>query len=188
MSCLYRYEARVIPNGYVNPPNKAWKRQKKKGKTTMSIFDKFDQQFDTEALKEDAKKAAENGGGDYPEGPWGDYMVKVDRAELKEAKSSGKPMLSIWFKITEGEFKNSIIFYNQVVASGFGLHMACEFLRSLETDIFVDFNGFAQFADVILDVSEAAQNFEYHLKYSERKAKNGNSYNNYEIVEVFEVE
>lgn len=154
----------------------------------MSIFDKFDQQFDTEALKEDAKKAAENGGGDYPEVPWGEYMVKVEQAELKESKSSGKPMVSIWFKITEGEYKNSMIFYNQVIASGFGLHMADEFLRSLETDVDVEFESFSQYADMVLDVSEAAQAFEYHLKYSERKAKNGNSYSNYEIVEVFEVE
>lgn len=151
------------------------------------IFDKFDQQFDTAALREDEKKAAENSG-DYPEVPWGDYVVKVEQAELKESKTSGKPMVSIWFKITEGEFKNSMIFYNQVIASGFGLHMADEFLRSLETEIDVEFVSFRQYADMILDIAEAAQEFEYHLKYSERKAKNGNSYNNYEIVEVFEVE
>lgn len=152
------------------------------------IFDKFDSMFDTAALKEDEKKAAESNGGDYPEVPWGEYVVKVQQAELKESKTSGKPMVSIWFKITEGEFKNSIIFYNQVIASGFGLHMADEFLRSLETGIDVEFVSFRQYADMILDVAEAAQELEYHLKYSERKAKNGNSYNNYEIVEVFEVE
>lgn len=154
----------------------------------MDIFDKFDKQFDTAALKEDEKRAAENGGGDFPEVPWGEYMVKLEKAELKEAKTSGKPMVSIWFKIIEGEFKNSIIFYNQVIASGFGLHMADEFLRSLETEIEVDFVSFRQYADMLLDISEAAQELEYHLKYSERKAKNGNSYNDYEIVEVFEAE
>lgn len=150
------------------------------------IFDEFDQQFDTEALKEDEKKAAETG--DYPEVPWGDYMVKVEKAELKKAKTSGKPMVSIWLKIIEGEFKNSIIFYNQVIASGYGLHMAKEFLASFDTGVTVEFESFKQFNETILDVSEAAQDFEYHLKYSERKAKNGNSYNDYAIVEVFEVE
>ncbi len=153
-----------------------------------NVFDKFDAQFDIEALKEDEKKAAENGGGDYPDVPWGEYMVKVEQAELKEAKTSGKPMVSIWFRIIEGDFKNSIIFYNQVIASGFGLHMANEFLRSLETSIDVDFVSFGQYADMVLDIAEAAQEFEYHVKYSERKAKNGNSYNDYKIMEVFEVE
>lgn len=154
----------------------------------MDIFDKFDKQFDTAALKEDEKKAAENGGGDFPEVPWGDYVVKVEQAELKESKTSGKPMVSIWFKILEGEYKNSMIFYNQVIASGFGLHMADEFLRSLETEIEVEFTSFRQYAEMLLDIAEAAQALEYHLKYSERKAKNGNSYNDYEIVEVFEAE
>ena len=153
-----------------------------------SIFDKFDEQFDTEALKADEKKAAENSGNDYPEVPWGEYMVKVEQAKLKESKSSGKPMVSIWFKIIEGDFKGSMIFYNQVIASGFGLHMANEFLKSLETGVEVDFISFAQYADMVLDVAEGAQDCEYHLKYTERKAKNGNSYSNYEIVEVFEVE
>lgn len=154
----------------------------------MDIFDKFDKQFDTAALKEDEKRAAENGGGDFPEVPWGDYVVKVEQAELKESKTSGKPMVSIWFKILEGEYKNSMIFYNQVIASGFGLHMADEFLRSLETEIEVEFTSFRQYAEMLLDIAEAAQALEYHLKYSERKAKNGNSYNDYEIVEVFEAE
>ncbi len=154
----------------------------------MSIFDKFDQQFDTEALKKDEAEAKERGTGDYPEVPWGEYMVKVEQAELKESKTSGKPMVSIWFKIVEGEFKNSMIFYNQVIATGFGLHMADEFLRSLDTGVNVEFDTFKQYNDMILDVAEAAQEFEYHLKYTERKAKNGNSYSNYEIVEVFEVE
>lgn len=153
-----------------------------------NIYSKFDSMFDVEALKKDEAEAKERGTGDYPEVPWGDYMVKVEQAELKESKTSGKPMVSIWFKILEGEFKNSMIFYNQVIATGFGLHMADEFLRSLETDLVVEFENFTQYADLILDVAEAAQAFEYHLKYSERKAKNGNSYNNYEIVEVFEVE
>lgn len=156
------------------------------GETKMAqdIFDEFDSQFDTEALKKDAKAAKENGTGDFPEVPNGDYVVKVETAELKAAKSSGKPMVSIWFKIVEGEFKNSIIFYNQVIATGFGLHNANEFLRSLDTGVEVDFESFKQYADMVLDVAEAAQDFEYHLKYGENKK----GYNTYEIVEVFEVE
>lgn len=151
------------------------------------IFDKFDAQFDIKALREDEKKAAEGGNG-YEDVPYGDYVVKVQQAELKESKSSGKPMVSIWFKVCEGDYKGSMIFYNQVIATGFGLHMANEFLKSLETDVLVEFVSFAQYAGMILDISEEAQQFEYHLKYTERKAKNGNSYGNYEIVEVFEVE
>lgn len=153
----------------------------------MSIYEKFDSMFDTEALKQDEKKAAENNS-DFAEVPYGDYIVKVQQAELKESKTSGKPMVSIWFKITEGDYKGSLIFCNQVIAHGFGLHVANDLLRSLETGVEVDFVSFAQYGEMILDIAEAAQDFEYHLKYTERKAKNGNSYGNYEIVEVFEVE
>lgn len=147
-----------------------------------SIFDKFDEAFDTDELKKDLEKAAENGG-EYEDVPVGDYVVKIDQIELRETKNSGKPMVSIWFKIVEGKYKNQRLFYNQVIASGFGLHMANDFLKSLDTDVDVEFESFHQYNDMLLDIAEAAEQFEYHVKYSQ----NSKGYSEYKVVEVFEI-
>lgn len=151
----------------------------------MSIFDKFDKNIDVEGLKKDAKEAATNGGGDFKEVPHGVYEVAVNKLELRESKK-GDPMLSIWFKIVSGEYKGSIVFYNQVVATGFGLHMANEMLRSLDSNIEVTFDSFKQWNDMLMDIFEAIDgNLEYQLKYSANK-KNSN-FNDFKIEDVFEV-
>lgn len=76
-------------------------------------FSKFDKAVDIEGLKHDIEEAKENGG-NRREVPHGDYEVKVQKMELTESKK-GDPMVSIWFKILTGEFKNSLLFYNQVI-------------------------------------------------------------------------
>ena len=148
----------------------------------MDIWEKFDKEIDVEGLKHDAKEAAKNGG-NFKEVPHGTYEVKVDKMELKESKTN-KPMLSIWFKILEGEYKNSLIFYNQVLSTGFGLHNADEFLKSLDSGINVEFVNFKQYNNMILDIAEAIDGvLEYGLEYSEGK----NGFNNYKITDVFDV-
>ena len=116
----------------------------------MDIWEKFDKEIDVEGLKADAKEAAKNGG-NFKEVPHGTYEVKVDKMELKESKT-GKPMLSIWFKILDGQYKNSLIFYNQVLSTGFGLHSANEFLRSMDSDVNIEFANFKQYNNMILDI------------------------------------
>lgn len=148
-----------------------------------NIWDKFDKEIDIDGLARDAKEAAENGG-NFKEVPHGQYEVRVDKMELKESKT-GKPMLSIWFKILNGEYKNSLIFYNQVLSTGFGLHNANEFLRSLDSGIDIEFKNFKQYNDLILDVYEAIDgNAEYAIDYSEGK----NGFSNYKITDVFDAE
>ena len=147
-----------------------------------NIWEEFDKVVDVEGLKKDAQEAAENGGGNFKEVPEGTYEVEVDKLELKKSKK-GDPMLSCWMKISAGEYKGSIIFYNQVLTSGFGLHNANEFLRSLDSGVAVDFETFKQYNDLLLDVYEAANgNLAYQLKYG----KNSKGFNTYEIEEVFE--
>lgn len=147
-----------------------------------NIWDEFDDAIDTEGLIKDAAEAAESGG-DFKETPHGKYEVAVQKMELKKSKK-GSPMLSIWFKIIEGEYKNSIIFYNQVLSSGFGLHNANEFLKSLETGVEIEFKNFKQYNELIMDVHEAVDGaVEYVLDYGE----NDKGFNTYKIEEVFEV-
>lgn len=143
-------------------------------------FSKFDKKIDLEGLKKDIAESAD---GDYKEVPHGTYEVAITKLELAESKK-GDPMVKIWFKILEGEYKGSLIFMNQVVTQGFQLHIIDEFLRSLGTDVDVHFESYSQYADMILDVFEAVDgNFEYALDYGEK-----NGFSTFKIKEVFELE
>lgn len=145
-------------------------------------FSKFDKAVDIEGLKNDVKEAKENGG-QYKEVPHGTYEVSVTKMELTESKK-GDPMVSIWFKILNGEFKGSLIFFNQVVTQGFQIHIVNELLRSMDTDLDIEFEGYNQYAQLLMDVHEAVDGkLEFGLEYGERKG-----FNTFKITDVFEVE
>lgn len=153
----------------------------------MGIWDKFDKEIDVEGLAKDVQEAAENSG-NYREVPFDTYEVSIDKLELTVSKK-GDPMLTCWMKILEGDFKNSRIFFNQVVTQGFQIHIANEFLRSLVSEMedapTVEFRTYKQYAGLIMDVAEAIDDkFEYAVKYSE----NSKGYPQYEITEVFVLE
>ena len=99
----------------------------------MENFDykKFNESFDVEGLKKDVE-AAKDGQGSYEEVPVDNYEVAVEKLELKASKD-GKPMLSIWFKILVGNYEGRLMFMNQMLTSGFGIHQANEFLKKLES-------------------------------------------------------
>lgn len=153
-------------------------------KNSNNIWDKFDQTIDTAGLAEDVKTAAESGGS-YKEVPFGEYEVAIDKLELTASKA-GDPMVSVWFKIvSEGEYKGSRIFMNQVVKQGFQIHIVNEFLRSLDSGIDITFDTYKQYGNLLMDVFEAVNgNLEFALKYSEGKG----GFAKYEITEVFELE
>lgn len=153
-------------------------------KNSNNIWDKFDQTINTAGLAEDVKTAAESGGS-YKEVPFGEYEVAIDKLELTASKA-GDPMVSVWFKIvSEGEYKGSRIFMNQVVKQGFQIHIVNEFLRSLDSGIDITFDTYKQYGNLLMDVFEAVNgNLEFALKYSEGKG----GFAKYEITEVFELE
>lgn len=148
-------------------------------------WDKFDRNVDIEGLNKDIEESKNNNGGNFDEIPPGTYEVKIDKMELKES-SKGDPMVSIWFRILAGKFKNSIIFYNQVINQGFQIHLSNEFLRSLDTgvDIPSNFSSYKKYNNLIMDVAEEvdAQKLEYELKYGENKK----GFKTFEILSVFE--
>ena len=155
-------------------------------------FSKFDKMVDTKGLQKDIKEAADRNM-EFKDVPEGIYEVKVDKMELVEtgekSKNPGMPMVSIWFKILTGEYKNQRIFYNKVIMGtsndGFMIHSNNEFLRQLESDMVVEFENYSQYAQLLLDIHEAIDgNLEYALKYGENKQ----GFKTYEIVEVFDVE
>lgn len=147
-----------------------------------NIWDKFDKQIDTKGLIEDAKAAAE-GSSEFKEVPHGKYEVAITKMELKES-SKKSPMVSIWFKIIDGPSKGGIIFYNQVISTGYGLHNAKEFLTSLECGIDVEFESYKQFAGLLETIFTAVDGAaEYVLDYG----INQKGFNTYKIEDIFEV-
>lgn len=151
----------------------------------MNIFEKFNKNVDLEGLKHDIVDAKENGGtGEFKEVPTGTYEVEIAKMELKESKK-GDPMVSVWFKILEGEYKNSMLFMNQVITQGFQIHLVNEFLRSLGTGIDVEFEDYAQYNDLLMDIYEEIDGqFEYGIKYSLSKK----GFAEYKITDVYGVE
>jgi hypothetical protein len=159
----------------------------------QDMFSKWDKEIDTEGLQKDVEEAAANGGqGNYKEVPHGNYEVAVQQMELKASKK-GDPMVSIWFKIvSDGEYKGSLIFYNQVVTQGFQIHMVNEMLRKMCEEMgadapVIEFQTYKQYSELLMDIFEAvADNFEYGLKYA-ANSKN-KDFSTYEITDVFVLE
>lgn len=103
--------------------------------------------------------------------PHGMYNVKIEKMELTAAKETRKPMLSVWFKIVAGDYKNSMIFMNQVITEGFQIHIVNEFLRSLGTDVNVEFKTYKQYGNMLMDIKETLDEsgVEFALDYRENK-------------------
>lgn len=156
----------------------------------QDLFSKWDKAIDTEGLAKDVEEAAKDGGNrTYKEVPVGQYEVSVEQMELKASKK-GDPMVSIWFKIvSDGEYKGSMIFFNQVITQGFQIHNCNEILRAMvqEMDDAPDiaFETYSQYADLIMDIHEAVSgNYEFALNYGQ----NSKGFNTFEITEVFVLE
>ena len=115
-----------------------------------NIWDEFDAAIDTAALAEDVKNSADSPV--YKEVPPGQYEVSIDKLELIKSKS-GKPMGTVWFKIlSEGEYKGSRMFYNQILEQAFQIHSFNEFLRSLIPGRNVEFQSYKQYGNLLMDM------------------------------------
>ena len=145
------------------------------------IFEKWNSNVDLAGLQQDVKDAQDNNK-EFEKVPHGEYEVKVDKMELKASKK-GDPMVSIWFTILEGKYKKSKLFLNQVITQGFQIHIVNELLKSMKTDLNIEFVDYKQYAELLLDVAEEcdANNLEFALKYEDNKG-----YDKFTITEVFE--
>ena len=152
----------------------------------MDMFEKWNSSVDLAGLQKDVKDAQENKR-EYDEVPHGEYEVKLDKLELKATKPTAKtpnaPMVSACFTILEGKYKKSKLFMNQVVTQGFQIHIVNELLRSMGTDLAIDFVDYKQYAELLLDVAEEcdSNNLEFAIKYEDNKG-----YDKFTITEVFE--
>ena len=144
----------------------------------MNMFEKWNKDFGGDITAEKIKES--NGTGNYEEVPHGNYEVKIEKMELTSSKA-GKPMVTIWFNIIAGKYKNSKIFMNQVITQAFQVHIVMELIRSLGCDI--DWNeDYGQFAEDIADVFEEVADLEMNLNYGQNKK----GFNTFKIEEVFE--
>ena len=155
----------------------------------MSIFDKYAKKINAEELAASQKEINDNAsGGDYPEVPLGTYEVEVNKLECKMS-STNKPMVSIWFKILEGDFENSFIFYNGVFPEDWMRHRVVKMLSSLlndntheaEINLILKSGDIAEINNFCMDIHEAIDGqFEYLLEYGQKK-----NFNTYNIKEVY---
>ncbi len=146
----------------------------------MSIYDEFDAQFDVDGLKKDLTDVETNNV-ERKEVPHDVYEVKITKLELTKSKK-GDPMVTCWFKIVQGEFKGQMIFMNQVIATGFGLHNANLFLKDI-TSLPVGFESFKQYGMLLADIMEEIDGKrEFQLNYGESKG-----FNTFKIEQIFEV-
>ena len=154
-----------------------------------NIFAQWDNAVDVEGLKKDIQEAAENGGGNFKEVPHGKYEIAIEKMELKATKEKKDPMVSIWMKICDGEFKGSLIFMNQVITQGFQIHIVNEFLRSLIEECpdapTVEFKSYTQYAELLMDIHELiAESFEYAVDYGQTKK----GFDTFKITEIYALE
>lgn len=156
------------------------------------MANKFNDLYDVNALQKSLEEVEKNNSkkdGDFPEVPVGKYEVKIEKIELGESKN-GSPMGKIMFRIIEGEFKKSCLFYNQVLIgkdkntgelTAFGLHNFNEFLKTLDSQVEIKFKDFYQYEQLLLDVAEAVESLVYEIQYGKN-----NDFPTFKILNIYE--
>lgn len=156
----------------------------------MSIFEKYTSKIDAAELAASQKEIQSNSN-DYPEVPLGTYEVEVTKLECK-LSSTKKPMVSIWFKILEGDYEKSLIFYNGIFTEDWMRHRVVKLLSALlndntheaEINLILKSGKVDEINNFCMDIHEAIDGkFEYLLDYGQNKG-----YNTYTIKEVYTLE
>ncbi len=148
----------------------------------MNIFDQFDKDFDSKALCEEVKEVEETSTA-YEKVPVGEYPGYITSMGIKATKNTDEPMVVIQYKITDGQYKNRVLYINFVITKKYPIHKCNLFLRSLGSDVEVDFKTYGEYNTMICNVFDAIDEgqFEYDLKYTLQDDK----WDAYEIVNVY---
>ena len=120
----------------------------------------------------------------YEKVPYGTYEVAVIKLETTTSKSSGKDMVTCWFKILTGDHKDRIIFMNQVVEKAFQRKILDEVLKKLVDDlpIAIKYENPRELYVLIMDIFEAISGkLEYALEFN----KDG-KFDSFRISQVFD--
>lgn len=125
-------------------------------------FNKFDKEVDLNALRQEVDSADDS---QFDEVPDGTYDVSFDKMEIKETKAGDKLMFAVQCNILEGDQKERKIFFNRTISgntspkwtNGQAIKSVCTWLDKLETETVPGFNGYADFADCVLDIFQEVQ-------------------------------
>lgn len=150
-----------------------------------NLFAEWDKEYNAKEMKKEVKEAAEKNK-DFDELKPDTYPVYIKQMELTETKTTKAPMLAIQLKVSEGAAKNRMMFINFVLTSPYVIHKANTFLKSLGSDVDVEFDGYGKYAAMVEDIYEWTEEHQcdYDVEYSIVEIK-GKSYNEYKVVDVY---
>ncbi len=123
----------------------------------MVDYSRFDELVNGAELAKSVKEIEKNNGvsSEFPQVPDGKYEVSLAKAELKETKKDKLPLVSLKFKILKGEFKGKHVWANFNVVYDFVMHRCHEFLRQMEPETIIHFNGrWKDYAEMFNDLTE----------------------------------
>lgn len=142
-----------------------------------NIWDEFDSKIDEKQLQNEIEQAKKNGSSFDPL-PDGTYNAKLSKLEQKLSKTK-KPMISISMKVTDGKYKNRLMFMNRVIGgtkNDASMISGIEsWLDNLEAEdeegnfIPAVFHTYSQFADLVADIEEAVteMDLEYEVDWED---------------------
>lgn len=161
----------------------------------MSIFDKFDSQVNMDDIKKQMAQASENS---YEEVPAGDYITKIEKMSLGTTKD-GRPMFRVQMRIVDAAYsgdheekflskytkKKPCIFMNRVIYGtkndGSMIASVVAWLNKIGFDPLIEFRGYADFEQVVMDCAEQVGSLEFKVEYDPGK------FNAITINEVYSV-
>jgi hypothetical protein len=117
--------------------------------------------------------------------PHGTYEVKITKIVSNPSKK-GTPMITVFMRILNGEFKGESLAYFQTISktngvpNTFQIKLITDFLNSLKTGVEIKAPKLLSDTDELLDNIFSNINSEYGVDYSEDKG-----FDRYKIIEVF---
>lgn len=126
---------------------------------SMMDFSAFDKAIDDQ-FKKNLEEAKQNSNTEYPDVPKGDYVVKIDKMEIRPTKT-GEPMFSCQMRITEGDYKKQCIFFNRKIYGNRisekwndakAIQTVVTWLDALQTETVPEFTTYSQFNECVLDI------------------------------------
>lgn len=153
-------------------------------------FSQFDKAINTEQFKKDLEQAKANAADEYPEVPAGEYLVKIERMDIRPTKNK-EPMFSAMCRIIEGDFKKQCVFFNRKIYGNKesdkwndakAVQTVLTWLNRLETETVPEFVNYTQFNDCILDIFEELEEYDVTMKIS----YDPDAFNSIKILEVYD--
>ncbi len=127
-------------------------------------FSAFDDKIDLDELQKEVQDAPDTNFADVPDG---EYIVGIEKMEIKTTKAGDKLMFAVQAKIKEGDQANRMIFFNRVISGnkspkwtdGMAIKSVCTWVNQLLADDEepIEFVNYSDLADQILDVFQAIQ-------------------------------